>query len=107
MNNQNDDTIHFRTQMYHKWKRANRMGCCEEWKNFETFCKWALESGFEEGDTLKKINVTLPFAPDNCFWLKRDIASGFDPFEFSNRWNKTVNRIREHYGMEPLEVMYE
>ena len=105
MINQNED--YYRKQMYHKWKRILKLGCCEEWRDFEAFCRWAKEVGYEDGATLKKFNVTLPFAPGNCFFLKRDITGGIDPVEFNNRWNKTVNRIREHYGMEPLGAVYE
>lgn len=45
---------------------------CDEWHDFETFCKWAMENGYDENSaqhkdcTLDRINVNGNYEPSNC-----------------------------------------
>lgn len=96
----------FREQMYGRYRRV-MWDCCDEWIDFQNFCKWAEESGYEEGCILKKVNSNLLYQPDNCYWYKKDTENGFNSKEFCERWDKSVNRIRAHYGLEQLGVAYE
>lgn len=78
--------------LYQRWKQmTSHGGRVPEWDNFDTFCCWAEEAGFECGNTILRIDDGLPWSPDNCCL---DYKS-----EFVTRWNKTVNRIRAYYGM--------
>lgn len=42
---------------------------CDEWKNsFETFYSWAMNSGYEHGLTIERMNNNEGYAPTNCKW---------------------------------------
>lgn len=44
---------------------------CESWNDFMTFHKWSIESGYEEGLTLDRIDVNGNYEPSNCRWVTR------------------------------------
>lgn len=41
---------------------------CEEWHDVENFEKWVLESNYQEGLTLDRIDVNGNYEPINCKW---------------------------------------
>ena len=87
----------------YKWFSLVKRGCCPEWKDFEVFEAWAKECGWKISFVLRRYDKTLPFSPENCFWVERKgVHERTWEEEFAERWNKTVNRIRLHYGMEEL-----
>lgn len=97
--------IEAKQQVYSKWRRALKLGCCEEWKKFETFYRWAMKTGFVYGAVLKRHNNNKPYSPRNCYWQDGEKTNkSFSAMDFCSLWNKTVNRIREHYGMESFAI---
>ncbi len=48
------------------------IGVCEEWRNsFENFYDWAIDSGYEDGLSIDRIDNALGYYPDNCRWATR------------------------------------
>lgn len=93
--------------LYAKWARIRRTGCCHEWADdFMAFVKWSMDSGFKEGSTLKRYDKNEVYKPHNCYWAVYYQTTNviYKATAFCYKWNKAVNRIREHYGMELLEV---
>ena len=88
--------------LYSRWRNIRR-NRCEEWNDFDKFAEWALENGFSKDLQLKRFDDSEEFKPGNCYFHKgKDRGYFMDSEEFCKRWDKTVNRIRKHYGLEPI-----
>ena len=71
-----------------------------EFATFMGFYNWSMEAGFVVGALLFRRNPDEPYSTDNCVWCtKEKDMKRFYP-EFELKWNKTVNRIRKHFGLE-------
>ena len=90
-------------RLYEFWKRIRRSPCCEEWDYYPTFYNWAMQNGYSIGAGLQRTNKDDPYSPDNCYWKFDNECQKRCPEKWTDLWNKTVNRIRKHYGMPPLE----
>lgn len=42
---------------------------CEEWLNFDTFKKWAVQNGYAENLTIERLDVNKGYCPSNCTWV--------------------------------------
>lgn len=85
--------------LYNAWRTVRRHPHCEEWEYFPTFYDWSLQNGFAMGARLQTKDADKPFSPDNCEWLLLQKHDRAEELRWIKQWNKTVNRIRKHYGL--------
>lgn len=102
------------------WSRLSRCKVSPEWENFDTFKTWAVENGFQDGSSLAKRVRNKPWGPSNCRIVAPEVIEDLESLfsdseddtesvagkftqtqerEFCRLWNKTVNRIRKHFGL--------
>lgn len=92
--------------LYNKWRWVLKQPHSEEFKKFPTFYDWSMAKGYMTGAKLERLDATKPFSPKNCLWVHPAIKQRpytEEDMEMISRWNKTVNRIRRHFGMPPLK----
>lgn len=46
---------------------------CGDWKEFESFYKWAKKSGYKEGLSIDRINNNESYYPNNCRWATQSV----------------------------------
>ena len=64
---------------------------CVEWlQDYEKFKQWAIDSGYQDGLSIERIDNMRGYCPDNCKWADRN--------EQNN--SKRNNRVIEYYGMK-------
>lgn len=76
---------------------ARGISICEEWKDYESFAKWAVENGYKDGLTIERNNVDDGYSPDNCRWI---------PIEEQQR-NKRTNRVIAYGGETHIVAEWE
>lgn len=92
-------------RLYARWySKINKNTDSPEFMTFLGFYKWAMESGFTIGAQLYRRDPKAPYSPDNCVWISGAKVARSSDSEFAMRWNKTVNRIRRYYGMQPFRT---
>lgn len=92
------------SRLYQAWRRLRKHPYVEEWGCYPPFYNWAIRSGYTLGARLVRNDEHVPYGPDNCFWYTKELADdgGPPPPSWADSWNKTVNRIRKHYGWPPI-----
>ena len=94
-------------RLYPAWKRIKGKTDAPEFKEYPGFYKWAMENGYTIGAMLYRRNPDGPYSSENCFWVSRSTKTAEEKRvsrdeEWEKLWDDTVNRIRRHYGMDPI-----
>jgi hypothetical protein len=53
------------------WYGLKGISVCDEWYDFQIFHNWALESGYEQGLTIDRIDSNDNYYPENCRWVSQ------------------------------------
>lgn len=61
---------------------------CNEWEDFQTFVKWAFQSGYNDTLTIDRENTDGNYCPENCRWTT---------YKKQNN-NRRDNRLIEYNG---------
>lgn len=91
--------------LYSRWRNI-RHRRCKEWGDFSKFAEWALSNGFTKDLQIKRYDNEGEYSPDNCY-LYESPNEYILQADWCKKWNETVNRIRAHYGLEPVEMIQE
>ena len=85
---------------------------CDEWLDYKTFKKWALENGYEEGLDLDRINNDGNYEPNNCRFISHiDNCNNRNNtiYHSINGKMMTAREIADEYGftIECIHSRYE
>ena len=95
-------------ELYNKWIWMRKSGSqySVAFAQFMDFYNWSMANGYAIDARLKRLDEKKPYAPDNCLWVHpEEERSGYTAEQkaWIAKWNKTVNRIRRHFGIETFD----
>ena len=94
-------------KLYTYWRKIKSGECDPAFIKFLDFYNWAVSNGYELDARLYQIDTTKPYGPNNCAWSYLTVPDRLSRKEeriAAAKWNKAVNSIRVHFGMEPFPV---
>lgn len=58
-----------RTPLYRYYANRVKKDCCDRWKDFKAYLKWAKNNGYTEFKYIpEKLNKNKPYSPVNCMF---------------------------------------
>lgn len=92
-------------RLYKVWQRMRMFPHDPAWDAFPAFYAWAMSAGYNIGARLYRSSDSQPHGPENSRWTAP--VRSEPPMSWESRWcekwNKTVNKLRKHYGLPPLK----
>lgn len=91
-------------RLYDYWRRIRRNSTIDPaFREYIDFYNWAMDADYDVGSLLKRYDDRLPYGPENCYWQLREEDELWAE-KWCKRWDATVNKLRKHFGLPPLEV---
>ena len=90
-------------RLYELWKRLRKSPHDPAWDDFQVFYTWVMKEGYVLGSGIRRKDDSLPYGPTNAVLRRPTIAPDFCEQEWCEKWDKTVNILRKHFGLPPLK----
>lgn len=77
---------------------------CDEWKDYVSFARWALNNGYADKLTIERINNEGNYEPSNCKWITKQEQHNNrrnSKFETLDGITKTVAEWAREYNIHP------
>ena len=88
-------------EFYHRYG-GRGITICDEWRDFEVFYKWALNSGYKDDLTIDRIDNDGNYEPSNCRWatqLEQNNNTRKNHYITYNNETKTVSEWARIYDI--------
>lgn len=74
-----------------------------EFESLADFFEWSIESGWEYGKKLRRLNSNEGYSRENCIWMDAEYAKRYDRRDYFSidKFDETVARIREYLKNPP------
>lgn len=89
-------------RIYQIWKRIRTCPHDPAWDNFQVFYTWIMKEGYMLGSSIRRKDESLLYGPANAI-VRRPASEECWELEWCKKWDKTVNKLRKHFGLPPLK----
>lgn len=94
--------------LYKIWsvRVCSKHGCCQAWRDYETFRAWAIANGWKQGLWVHRKADQGEYAPDNCFIAPRRLQALYGQSNSTKLLPSDIPLIFQLYesGQTPSEI---
>lgn len=93
----------------YKYYGAKGVKVCEDWNDYDTFKKWALDNGYQENLTIDRIDTNGNYEPSNCRWTTRKVQANNttrNHYVTHNGVTKTISEWAEELKVSQRTIYY-
>ena len=91
-----------KNEKFYNYYGGKGVKLCEEWKDFMTFKKWAIEIGYNDNLTIDRIDVNGDYCPENCRWVDQKSQCNNRSNNVLIEWNGQKKTLSQWCEMSPL-----
>lgn len=82
---------------------------CKEWHDYDSFRKWALQSGYSQGLEIDRVDNNGDYEPDNCRWVTRKANCNNQRRNVTISYNgrtQTATQWAEELGIKQATILW-